>query len=124
MAQSTSLQLVWLDANIHRDINREFWTKIREIYPEAMKFDDQDECLRFLGYGVDDPRRFILIVSGIIAEKLVPDIQRRENILSIYVYCANIFKHEEWSRQYEKVTVLTSAEEVLRGIKSDQKRFQ
>ncbi|CAM2725207.1 unnamed protein product [Rotaria socialis] len=103
MAQSTSLQLVWLDANIHRDINREFWTKIREIYPEAMKFDDQDECLRFLGSGVDDPRRFILIVSGIIAEKLVPDIQRCENILSIYVYCANIFKHEGWSRQYEKV---------------------
>ncbi|CAF2872268.1 unnamed protein product [Rotaria sp. Silwood2] len=51
MAQSTSIQLVWLDANIHRDINREFWTKIREIYPEAMKFDDQDECLRFLGSG-------------------------------------------------------------------------
>ncbi|CAF3915850.1 unnamed protein product [Rotaria sp. Silwood1] len=124
MAQSTSLQLAWLDANIHSDINRELWTRIREIYPKAMEFDDQDEYLRFLGPGVDDPRRFILIVSGVIAEKLVPDIQQRENILSIYVYCANISKHEGWSRQYEKVTVLTSAEEVLRGIKSDQKRFR
>ncbi|CAF1327052.1 unnamed protein product [Rotaria sordida] len=124
MAQSTLLQLVWLDVNIHRDINREFWTRIREIYPEAIEFGDQDECLRFLESGVDDPRRFIFIVSGVLGEKLVPDIQQHENILSIYVYCANICKHEEWSRQYEKVTVVTSAEQVLRGIKSDQKRFR
>lgn len=103
MAQSTSLQVVWLDATIHNDINRELRTRIREICPEAMEFDDQDECLRFLGHGVDDPRRFIFIVSGVLAEKLVPDIQQHENILSIYVYCANIFKHEGWSRQYEKV---------------------
>ena len=103
MAQSTSIQIVWLDAKIHDDINREFWTRIREINPEAVEFDNQDEFLRFLGHGVDDPRRFILIVSGVLAEKLVPDIQQRENILSIYVYCAHIFKHEGWSRQYEKV---------------------
>lgn len=103
MAQSTSLQLAWLDVNIHNDINREFWTRIRDIYPEAMKFDDQEECLRFLGPGVDDPRQFVFIVSGVLAEKLVPDLQKRENILSVYVYCANISKHEGWSRQYEKV---------------------
>jgi hypothetical protein len=103
MAQSTSLQVVWLDANIYQDINLELRTRICEISPGAMEFNDQDECLRFLGHGVDDPRRFIFIVSGILAEKLVPDIHQRENILSIYVYCANISKHEGWSRQYEKV---------------------
>jgi hypothetical protein len=103
MAKSTSLQVVWLDSKIHDNINRELWTRIREINPEAMEFDNQDECLRFLGNGVDDLRRVILIVSGVIAEKLVPDIQQREDILSIYVYCAHISKHEGWSRQYEKV---------------------
>ncbi|CAF0744134.1 unnamed protein product [Adineta steineri] len=103
MAQSTSLQVVWLDSTVHDNINRELLTSIREINPEAMEFDNQDECLRFLGNGVDEPRRFIFIVSGVIAEKLVPDIQQHKDILSIYVYCAHISKHEEWSRQYEKV---------------------
>jgi hypothetical protein len=103
MALSTSLQVVWLDAKIHDNINREFWTRIREINPEAVEFDNQDECLRFLGHNVNDPRRFILIVSGVLAEKLVPDLQQREDILSVYVYCAHISKHEGWSRQYEKV---------------------
>ena len=103
MAESKSLQLVWLDVYINENINKEFWTRILELFPEAKKFDDQDACLRFLGSDANDPRRFIFIVSGAIAEKLVPDIHQRENILSIYVYCANIFKHEGWSRQYEKV---------------------
>jgi hypothetical protein len=103
MALSTSLQVVWLDAKIHDNINREFWTRIREINPEAVEFDNQDECLRFLGHNVNDSRRFVLIVSGVLAEKLVPDLQQREDILSIYVYCAYISKHEGWSRQYEKV---------------------
>jgi len=44
-----------------------------------------------------------LIVSGVLAEKLVSDLQQREDILSIYVYCVHISKYEEWSRQYEKV---------------------
>ena len=103
MAQSKSLQIVWLDVNIHDNINKEFWTRIREINPEAVEFDNQDEFLRFLGHGVDNPKRFILIVSGAFAEKLVPDLHQREDILSIYVYCAHISKHEGWSRQYEKV---------------------
>lgn len=103
MALSTSLQVVWLDAKIHDKTNREFWTRIREINPEAVEFDNQDECLRFLEHNGDDPRRFILILSGILAEKLVPDLHQREDILSIYVYCGNISKHEGWSRQYEKV---------------------
>lgn len=103
MAQSKALQLVWLDVNIDDIINREFWTRALELYPAAKKFDDQGECLRFLGSGVSDPRRFIFIVSGALAEKLVPSIQQRESIVSIYVYCANIFRHEGWSRQYEKV---------------------
>jgi hypothetical protein len=103
MAQIASVQVVWLDAKIHDDINREFWAKIREINRGAVKFNNQDECLRFLGHGVDDSRRFILIMSGVLAEKLVPDLHQRKDILSIYVYCAHIFKHEGWSRQYEKV---------------------
>lgn len=103
MTQSTPLQLVWLDANIHHGINREFWISVCDMYPDAKRFDNPDECLQFLGSGVNDPRRFVFIVSGVFAEKLVPDLQKHENILSIYVYCAHISKHEDWSRQFEKV---------------------
>ena len=107
MAQSNSLQIVWLDAKIHDDINKEFRSRIREINPQSVAFTNQDECLKFLGTNQNDFNRFILIVSGVLAEKLVPELHQRKDILSIYVYCAHISKHEGWSRQYEKVNSLS-----------------
>ena len=142
MAQSTSLQLAWLDGNIYSDENKELLKKIREINRDAMEFNEEEECLRFLGRGVGDPRRFIFIVSGALGEKMVPKIEEHQNVLSIYVYCGNRARHVAWSKPYKKVdnylnnvcfflcplliqvTVVTSAEEVLKGIKSDQDRFR
>ena len=103
MASSSSVRIIWLDQMLHNDINKEFLEDIRNIDREAMLFTDFDECVQYLRRGLPSSQRFIFIVSGNLGEKLVPQIQDSENIVSIYVYCSHISKHEGWSRQYEKV---------------------
>jgi hypothetical protein len=103
MTDSPSIHFAWLDASMYSDDNKKLLRKIRGINSETMEFQEEDECLRFLGRGVADPRQFIFIVSGALGEKLVPDIQERENVLSIYVYCGWREKHEKWANKYSKV---------------------
>jgi hypothetical protein len=103
MSDSTGLHFAWLDANMYSDDNKQLLKKIRGINKETMEFTEEDECLRFLGRGVGDPRQFVFIVSGNLGEKLVPDIQERDNVRSIYIYCGWREKHEKWAKQYPKV---------------------
>jgi len=103
MTNMTAIQFSWLDANMYNDQNKQLLKKIRDMTGECMEFVEEDECKRFLGRGVNDPRQFILIVSGQLGEKVVPDIHSRSNILSIYIYCGWREKHEKWSKTYNKV---------------------
>lgn len=106
MASSSPLRVIWLDEEVHSDLNKQFLADIHSIDPEAKLYTNLDECLVQLARGLADSRRFVFIVSGKLGESLVPKIHERKNIVSIYVYCAFISKHEGWSRQYEKVSFL------------------
>ncbi|CAF3942892.1 unnamed protein product [Rotaria sordida] len=97
------INLAWLDAHVYDENNKQLLDELRKIYQVCMEFVEEDECKRFLGRGIADPRRFILVVSGALGETLVPEIHEHSNILSIYVYCSWREKHEKWSRCYSKV---------------------
>jgi hypothetical protein len=103
MAHSGLIHFAWLDANMYNDDNKQLLKKIREINNETMEFIEEDECVRFLGRGVADPRRFVFIVSGRLGQGLVPRLHDHENILSIYVYCGDKKRNEQWSQSYNKV---------------------
>ena len=96
-------QLVWCDKNIYNDENKELTERLRGICSECSEFVEVDECKRFLGRGVSDPRRFFLITSGALGQDLVPDVHDYQTILSIYVYCGDKARHEAWSASYNKV---------------------
>ena len=98
------INLAWLDANVFNEENKQTLEKLREIFQRCMEFTEQDECKRFLGRGQNDPRQFILVVSGGMGQVLVPEIHDHRNILSIYVYCEWREKHEKWSEEYRKVS--------------------
>jgi len=88
---------------MYNDQNKQLLDKICAITGECIGFVEEEECLRFLGRGVADPRRFVFIVSGQLGEKLTSEIYGHENILSVYVYCTWREKHEKWAKQYKKV---------------------
>lgn len=97
------LHFAWLDADMYNEQNKQLLKEIRQINSETMEFTEEAECLRFLGRGVANQRKFVFIVSGRLGEKLVPNLYEHENIISIYIYCANRERHEQWSNSYEKV---------------------
>jgi len=103
MTNLAELNLAWCDVNVYNNENKQLLEKLREIDRECREFVETDQCHRFLGRGVADPRRFILIISGYLGEKFVHKIHDHENILAIYVYCGDKVKHKAWSAPYNKV---------------------
>ncbi len=47
--------------------------------------------------------RLILIVSGQLGRKLVPQIHHLRQLSSIYVFCMDKQANERWTRQFTKV---------------------
>lgn len=97
------IQFVWLDAEISSEHNKKLSEDIHRINNQTTEIADKDGFERFIGRGLADVRRIILIVSGRLGEIVVPKVHDHENILSIYIYCGYREKHEQWSRPYRKV---------------------
>jgi hypothetical protein len=47
--------------------------------------------------------RILLVVSGQLGEQLVPKIHQLRQVSTIYVYCTNKKKNEQWTKQFAKV---------------------
>lgn len=104
MSSPPTLQLAWLDANMYSQENQELLKKIREIHPGTMEFVEKEECERFLGRELPSIRRFIFIVSGKLSEELIREVQNRQDIVSIYVYCGYRKRYEDLFHQNRRVT--------------------
>ncbi|CAF4198327.1 unnamed protein product [Rotaria sp. Silwood2] len=64
----------------------------------------------------------ILIVSGQLGRKVVPEMQKLRQVSSIYVYCYDIASNKEWSHPYSKVkAVCNNLDELINIIRTDQK---
>ena len=64
-------------------------------------FTNENECLKCIQDSIQAKKRVFLITSGQTGAIIIPQIHQ---ILSgyIYVFCAQISLHEEWSGPYEK----------------------
>jgi len=103
MTNLAELNLVWCDGNVYNNENKQLLERLREIDRECREFVETDEYHRFLVHRTNDQKRFLLIISGYLGEKFVPEIHSHKNILAIYVYCGDKVKHKAWSAPYNKV---------------------
>ena len=105
-ANSASLQLVWLDANIFTDENKALLGQMRKVVdkPDLVnEFVDKGECIRFFTRGIIGSNHCVVVVSGRLGPDLVPSIHARNEISSIYVYCGDRQRAELWAKDYSKV---------------------
>ncbi|CAF1019392.1 unnamed protein product [Rotaria sordida] len=124
MINQSDIILTWLDANIDNEQNKQTYNTLPDKFGDCMEFSDESSFRRFLGRISYSPRKLILIVSGQIGETLVPDIHRRPNILSIYIYCSRREYHEQWSADYSKATVVTEENDLFSKIQSDYNSYE
>ena len=101
---SETFSLIWLDANVNTDQgNLDAQRKLSQIINYFWTFDDPYQCHQYiLRFSPQD--RIVLIVSGHLGSQIVPRIHGLRQISAIYVYCQNKQAHEQWARNYVKVT--------------------
>ncbi|CAF3434182.1 unnamed protein product [Rotaria socialis] len=112
--------VIWLDSNIN-ETNGDYQKSInslRNIVNTIKTFTNTNSCIDYL-IQIKDEKIFI-IVSGALAQTIVPHIQGISKLDSIYVFCANKSKHELWINEWSKVKgVFTQIELICHALKRD-----
>ena len=95
--------LVWLDANVTTSDEDSQHTlhELQSVVNEVNLFIEPEECITFLE-GVKLEKVF-LIVSGSLGRDFVPRIDRMTQIDTIYIFCGDKSRHEEWVKKWPKV---------------------
>ena len=106
LAEDTNLEtvyLVWLDASVNTsEENIQTQQHFRSIIHHVKIFDNVQDCEEYI-HRTPKNDRFFLIVSGRLGEKIVSRVHHYRQILSIYVYCTNKKRNEEWAKHFPKV---------------------
>ena len=115
-----NVTLVWLDANI--DLSNEDFqhslTQLRRTVTKINTFTNVDPCLDFI-QSINDIRVF-LIISGALGQTTMPRIHHLSNIDSVYVFCSNKAKHEQWAGDWAKIAgVFNKIDQLCKKLKQD-----
>jgi hypothetical protein len=71
--------------------------------------------------------KVFLIVSGSLGQQLVPKIEHDTNLDSIYIFCWDKLKHEQWANKdhhHKIIGVFTDIRDVCNQLKEDIKHCQ
>ncbi len=79
--------------------------KLRSIINQLKKFQDVEQCQQYIEQ-TSQKDRLVLIVSGRLGWEIVPSIHNIRQVISIYVYCMDKERNEQWACKYEKVKVV------------------
>jgi tetratricopeptide (TPR) repeat protein len=95
--------LIWVDADI--DLSKEDYqntlTQLRSVVDDVNIFLQPDQCIQFLNSMAS--RKTFVIISGPLAQQLLPNIHSMPQLDAIYILCENKFQLEQWAKEWIKV---------------------
>jgi hypothetical protein len=101
--------LLWLDASANVSTeNIESQKQFRSIIHNFKTFQNDQECVKYIRKKSKDDRIFF-IVSGRFGRDIVPRIHQLRQISSIYIYCQDKQRNEEWANKFTKVKFFYSS---------------
>ncbi|CAF4523009.1 unnamed protein product, partial [Rotaria sp. Silwood2] len=95
--------LVWLDAQIDESTN-DFYNSIKHLRQTVNTieiFDDENECINYITQ-IENEKAFF-IISGALCQSVVPRVHQLNQLYSVYVFCRQPSKYEEWAKNWPKV---------------------
>ncbi|CAF1216028.1 unnamed protein product [Rotaria sp. Silwood1] len=115
-----SIYLIWLDAVVDQSQeNIDAQQQIRSIINHLKTFQNIQDCEKYINQ-ISKDDRILLIVSGQLGQEIVPRIHYNRQIFSIYVYCMNKVKNEEWAKHFPKIKgIITELNDLLNQIQLD-----
>ncbi|CAF4259259.1 unnamed protein product, partial [Rotaria magnacalcarata] len=121
--------IYWLDAVVNNEGDMIAQKKLRGIINQLLTFVNAEEFLERVRL-IEKGDLTILIVSGQLGRIVVPEMQKLEQVCSIYIYCGNKKTNLECSQPYSKRPLAqnpdsatgTKLDELINVIRADQKR--
>jgi tetratricopeptide (TPR) repeat protein len=111
--------LIWLDSNIDETNNedcRNSITKLRQVVNTVNTFTDPDECIDYIT-NIMTEKTFV-IVSEAFSEIIIPIVQNIPQVISVYMFCRNKARGEQWTKDWPKVKgVFTNITPVCEALK-------
>ncbi|CAF1304061.1 unnamed protein product [Adineta ricciae] len=101
--ETQDISVIWLDTHIHSS-NPDYQnaiTHLQHIVNDIYTFTDNDECIDFILTLTDTD--VCLITSGSVGQRLVPCVHDISNIDSIFIFCDDQNRHEQWTKNWCKV---------------------
>ncbi|CAF1292365.1 unnamed protein product [Didymodactylos carnosus] len=92
--------------------------QLRKIVNTIDTFTNADPCVDFLNQTKNE--KVFMIVSGALGQSTVPNIHHFPQLDSVYVFCRNKTKHEQWTKGWSKVKdVFTGIDLICDRLKQD-----
>jgi tetratricopeptide (TPR) repeat protein len=117
--------LIWFDPNIDtNDEDIEYSIEqLRRIVADLKTFTDINECMDFLTDIVNE--KVFMIISGHLGHHILSFIQDISQLQSIYIFCEQQTKHEEWIKEYKKVKgVFNQVDPICNALKDDVRQSE
>ena len=95
--------LVWLDNNIDENSAdcHNTVTQLQRAVNAVNMFTDGDQCIEFISSMHDD--KACMIISGSLGQHIVPRVHNMSQVDSIFIFCGNKTRHEQWAKDWSKV---------------------
>ncbi len=105
-SKSQTISLVWLDSSHGTSTeNIAGQAQLRSFDANLKLFNSDTECQQHIKSQPNNAR-IILIANGGLGEKIVSDVHELSQIISIYIFCWDKTRHEQWASKFAKVFVL------------------
>jgi len=84
-------------------------------------FNKSDECIDYIKAHL--VQTLFLVVSGSLAEDIVPQVSQCINIKQIFVFCASIASHTHWAMDYaDKLLMFDHPDDLLERLWIDMEQ--
>ena len=115
-----NIHLIWLDTNIDKESDECRRTKnaFEQVVDDIDVFNDSDQCIRRI-VGLQS-KNVHLVISGSLGQKLVPRLHDVSQIDSIFVFCGDKNRHEQWAKAWRKIKgVYTDAKDICNALRQN-----
>ncbi|CAF1228508.1 unnamed protein product [Didymodactylos carnosus] len=99
--------LVWLDNNTAPTLaNVDTLEKLTAIIDDLKVFNEVEFCEEYMKLASEFRKKVVLIVSDSFVGEIVPRVEMLTDVIAVYICCSDEEKDREWSKQYQKTSVL------------------
>jgi len=110
IVMTQTFTVVWLDAYALESDN-----SFREKLGNAQIFNDSQKCIDYIQTHSNELIYFI--VSGSLAQDVVPTIFELDNLMKIFLYCGSVMKYAEWGLDFiEKLLIFDHGDDLLERL--------